>query len=874
MKAKKLLLILIAILLITSLTLTLVACKDDQGDTPDDGGSNSVVEGDPQEGEDLGGDNTGADANVDMIPVNVKVDSQVKVTWTSVKNSDGYQVEVNGTLHSKNLSFNNFDLLSFATLPKNGKFVIRVRSLFDADKYSQWSDKYVYTYNGGSLILPTIVNVENNVMTWTEDAFKTYQGIDVPYPVVVIDGEENKLATDALSYTFNVSKKVNVSLYYKGDEVYNKTSAALKLVYDPDVAKDSDRLSFAPPTNVRMEGEVLLFDKVEGADTYYFTDVYSTTTILTTGKMDGFSNDRKGHYLIKEMYVSSSAGIVKRSAPAQVVYFTEENGAGTKEDPFKISSASDMRYIEYYEAINESKYYELVNDIRFDTSYVPKDDEEYSNFYDLGSFSGELDGKGHTLYDIVIHYKDGFSAIFNTISKNAKICNINIENCKFRTWTNRTNDGIMHNKGGDVAIFARENKGLIENITLSSGFVIAKRDGAAGIVIENDKTGIVRNCQVKSGFEVYGANEAGAFVVYNEGEIVDCVNYGKVSGNYAIGGIVGRNAGNVSRCGNNGVVTGDINVGGITGYNYNVANSGRTQYQPLIEECYNKGAIVGTVYSGGIAGRNGSSGVNELGVDSYANAGIYGCYNQGTVSGMIAAGITAQNFAWLDEANKFGVNACYSSGDINYTVPGYEENKIYLSVSACSWAETGSPAIYCHAWKNQGGDVQAAAPWPGIQMEKVTVGTSNYYVANMPNGWKVSELSGLIFSRVDSKNSFNVYNSTSDITAIPSYSSGVYYIDGNWSGASLVGQGVAAIAAENNAINNCYCVSADVYYNGEKIEDLVLTRGGNSISSAIKTREDLKNIYTTLNDVLGKDVFVKSSTNGITTYPELAWEKQ
>ena len=68
------------------------------------------------------------------------------------------------------------------------------------------------------------------------------------------------------------------------------------------------------------------------------------------------------------------------------------------------------------------------------------------------------------------------------------IRNIVIEDTNWRTWTNRTNDGIMHEKGGECAILAYTNRGTIEGITLASGSIKADKDGAAGLVSINRLT--------------------------------------------------------------------------------------------------------------------------------------------------------------------------------------------------------------------------------------------------------------------------------------------------------------------------------------------------------------------------------------------------
>lgn len=842
MKNRKLILTFILLALTVVFLFVGVACSGEEGGG-DSSGSASA-----------GNSSGGGSGSAPDAPTGLSVDTLGKATWERVDDTTGYEVEVNGA--AVTVRFTNYDLLTGETLPANGTFNIKVRSL-NGDNKSSWSETVSYTYSGGEVVTPSISGLDGTTLKWTAPTFTEYVGIATPYPVVSVGGSVTELAATATEYSLASAATGEVSLYYKADGVYYKDSGKVKLVYD---ATDKS-LSFAAPENVRMEGDLLVFDEVVGANIYYIQDVYNTVTSISGNDILALSSDRDGHFLVKAIWAGNTDLNIGDSASSPVTYFTEEQGQGTQGKPYLISSTSDLRFIEYYEALGEDKYYKLVSDIAFE-SYTPANDEDYSNFYNLGSFSGVLDGDGHTLKNIVVYYKDGYSSIFDTVYGTIK--NIKIEDTAWRTWTNRTNDGIMHEKGGECAIFAYNNQGTIENVTLVSGSVTAVRDGAAGLVSIN--RGVIDNCVAEAGFTVYGANEAGAFAIYNVGTIKNCINYGTVGGKSTVGGIVGRNAGLVTCCGNEGNISAEAYGGGIVGYNYNVFDGIKMQFATKISYCYNKGTVECTSYAGGIVGRNGSDGVNEQAIVRYANAGVYGCYNQGTVTGMISVGgIAGENFGYYtgSQDEGFGIRACYSSGDINNLIKGLGSGKIYLAISACTWAEDSDPDIYVHYWSDTG-----TTTWPGVKMTKVTVGNASYYTADMPSYTPT----GFIFSRVNPDTSVDLdlrmYNKTRDITATDMGDPMIFAINSDWTNAST--PSAAALVGYNNMISDCY------YVGGQTIgaSDTVLRPIARQMSTAEntvygKTRSELRLIANDLNTVLGEQAFV--SVDG--KYPVLKWQQ-
>ena len=862
MRSKKLWLILVAILLVTVLCVALFACKNNKPGNTDDptpgGDDNPVTPGgdpDPTPG---GDDNpvtptpTGDVDNSIPIPADLAIDLQGKATWSRVRVTGvSYRLSVNDTIVEAQFTTSN--LLSVDPLPADGHFVVKVCAVVGGVR-GPWSDPINYTYQGVALVSPTIDGFEGTVLSWKDNK-------DALYPLLTIDGVSQQLAKGTTSYDLAAKTACSIELSFVGDGVYHPSSATVRLEYT------AAGLAFAAPTNVYMEGDVLHFDRVEGADIYYFKDVYNTITYLSGADINALASNRDGKFLVQSMWAGNTKLPIADSAPTAVTYFNASQGDGSPSHPFRIGNAGEMRYIEYYEAMGQSKYYTLVADIDFapEGRYSPADDEDYSNFYNLGSLSGVLDGNDHTISNIVVYYKDGYSSIFDNITQYGKICNLRIADNYWRTWTNRTNDGIMHEKGGECAILAYTNRGTIENVTLVSGSVTAVKDGGAGLVAIN--RGTIRHCTMTAEFSVYGANEAGSMAIYNVGTIEDCINYGTVGGKSSVGGIVGRNAGLVTRCGNerSATVTGDINCGGIVGYNYNVSDGTTMQYNTRVYACYNKGHVVCTAYAGGIAGRNGSDGINE-GTGKQANATVAACYNWGTITGVISvAGLVGQNYSATDVNQGYGLYASYNSGDINNIIDGYVAGRIYLSVAACSWAETDLPDIKVHYWRKSGDVVTYTTDWPGVKMAKTTIGTSTFYYVDLPGNINPDNLSGVIFSRV-SPTDGKVFNSTADITAAAHYSSAIYYIDSGWTYASLVEPCCGAIAGYNSEAANCYYVRANV---GGTTTALGSVATGTIRDCVGYSRADFLTIGDTLNGVLGSNIFAARDN----AYPELAWQQ-
>ncbi|MBO4534975.1 MAG: hypothetical protein J5755_03450, partial [Clostridia bacterium] len=364
MKTKRILLILLVLVVIAALAWAGVACKKN--------GGNSNVPSNPSDPSDPGGPSDPSDPSdpsgpsdpgtiVDTIavPAGLAVDQAGKATWTRVTGSSGYELEINGTVVSAR--FTNSDLLASVTLPQDGRFTVKVRTVTDAGR-SAWSDPITFTYQGGAVVTPQVQGLEGTTLSWTASTV-SFPGIAAPYPQLTIGGQANALQAGVTSYDLaSVSTKSTVSLRYVADGVYLTDSAEVSFVYDPATRS----LAYAAPASAYMDGGVLRFAGVEGANVYYFKDVYNTVTSLSGSEVNSLSSDRAGHFLIKEVWAGNTNSTIADSDPVEVTYFREVEGDGSSTNPFLISNPSHLRFIEYYEALGQAKYYKLTQDVAFD----------------------------------------------------------------------------------------------------------------------------------------------------------------------------------------------------------------------------------------------------------------------------------------------------------------------------------------------------------------------------------------------------------------------------------------------------------------------------------------------------------------------------
>lgn len=190
------------------------------------------------------------------------------------------------------------------------------------------------------------------------------------------------------------------------------------------------------------------------------------------------------------------------------------------------------------------------------------------------TFSGTLDGKGHSITGLQVTSEDPYSGLFGHLS------------------------------------------GTVRNLELE-GSVNSTADYCGGVAGYVDKDAVVHKC--RSNVQVAGRNDVGGIAGYNRGTISGCINFGEVIGASMVGGIVGESrGGTIKYSGNRGLIVsngaGSFNngTGGVAGQSVSASS---------IRRCYNVGDILSSnEATGGVAGYTNSTG-----------SSITNCYSIGSI---------------------------------------------------------------------------------------------------------------------------------------------------------------------------------------------------------------------------------------------------
>ena len=294
------------------------------------------------------------------------------------------------------------------------------------------------------------------------------------------------------------------------------------------------------------------------------------------------------------------------------------DGDGTTSNPYEISSKDEL-----------SKLATQVNDKGFDYKgerFALLDDIDLAGttWMPIGgassAFSGQLNGKGHTIKNLTVSPRESYAGLFGLI-KNA----------------------------------------VIESLTIENGTVTCERGGTSFCGgLAGGGTLTATNIHLTN-VEVKGNYYAGGILGFGGGTMTDCSNAGgSVEGRYA-GGMAGLGNTNGSfeftRCTNSAAIKGEAYAGGISGDHRGEGNN--------FANCRNEGLVNGRIASGiAICGQSFTACTNAgevigqqgmaCGITNRANY-VERCGNTGDVSGSTASGIT-----W----HAIKIENCYNTGKI------------------------------------------------------------------------------------------------------------------------------------------------------------------------------------------------------------------
>ena len=227
----------------------------------------------------------------------------------------------------------------------------------------------------------------------------------------------------------------------------------------------------------------------------------------------GGDNDGSGYYFDYESKTSNK--IVLRSNSINTKF---EKGSGTKESPYLIYNAEDMKKIAAMPT--ERNYYKLMNDIDYNNEH----------YYMIGTstnvFSGMFDGGAHTLKNINIYgynYVGLFGNIQGSYTQYSTITGLNVENIKVKG----------NNYVGGLSGYI--NYAGIKEVTLTGTIIGNEKTGMyiGGIVGRITTTHVYINSVIVNanvtGYNNVGGISGGSFA--NDPNVTAIIEGGTITGN-------------------------------------------------------------------------------------------------------------------------------------------------------------------------------------------------------------------------------------------------------------------------------------------------------------------------------------------------------
>ena len=347
-----------------------------------------------------------------------------------------------------------------------------------------------------------------------------------------------------------------------------------------------------------------------------------------------------------------------------------ENGSITEEQNKKgiINIGKNSIFITNYAGLKEiskqakngddfsNKIIHIIDDIDCGASFNIENGElqKGENFEPIPNFNGVLDGNGYSIKNLYIKTESSVIALISNINTQGTVKNLVIDNAYI--------EGIS-----TIGSIAGRNCGTISNCISQNAKITGSGKNAGtvigGICGYNYAKGKLINC-VNKGEVISKYKLCGGICGYNlGGNISNCTNYGKITGNHQVGGIAGDSEGKkdnivtLSDCINYGEINEKYNkeqngeIGGIVGCNY--------KYSEIIN-CTNKANVIGaSKKTGGITGLN------------YYN--IKKCLNEGLIETTRTEVISSSKFLFLGGICGFSsgnIEECGNIGEIksNYNI--------------------------------------------------------------------------------------------------------------------------------------------------------------------------------------------------------------
>ena len=514
----------------------------------------------------------------------------------------------------------------------------------------------------------------------------------------------------------------------------------------------------------------IIYDKggelTQKTEYVFYGDLYD----IASPEIDGYIPDKssvKG-YMTEDATIKVKYNSVLKWDGTSVAT-SYESGTGTKEDPYIIRTAAQLKYMQTVNSgadkqqYSKGVYYKLVSDLDMSAAFwTPIAHRSAFTNYNWSYFAGVFDGGGHIIkidcQNASVFGVGLFEGVSGTVKNIIVTGNISsssraggiaytlgaggiFDNVKSYVDVNSSGDYV----GGMVGMAA--NGATIKN-SINYGKVVSTADkisGGVGGIVGNAFGITVTNSINYGNITAYGraAGIVGAFFTSAELNIEDCANYGVITTGYnGSAGIIAyasKGSGKIKNCHNYSPITGATYTGGIAGLTECLD----------IQSCYNKGIIKGTTHVGGIAGK-----ITQGDVTSCENrATVYG--KGSSVGGVVGTISVTTKAVYLSDCKNYGFvnNVSASQNSVTGGIAGRAEGKTVNDVLVNATVSDCENHGYVKANKNyvggivgalNGGVVNSCTNSGKVYSEGVNVGGiagSNYgygAVKNSTNGGDVS----------------------------------------------------------------------------------------------------------------------------------------
>ncbi len=267
--------------------------------------------------------------------------------------------------------------------------------------------------------------------------------------------------------------------------------------------------------------------------------------------------------------------------PQQDVNLADLEGTGTEEDPYMITTASELNAVRQ----DLAAHYRLGNDIdlsatvawNYGAGWMPLGNN-------TNSFTGSLDGHGHTLRNLTVNRPKSDHQGLLGYQWKAQVRDLSLldVNVLGRSTVGGLAGLIDNGRADDISV---------------TGQIIATGDTVGGVAGSSGRTGseVIQNSFAV--VSIRGKNTVGGLVGYNGGVIRRSFAKGDIRGTINVGGLVGymsHSWAKITDTFSQAAVHGTDSVGGLLG---------QISFSGTIDNSYSSGPVVGTGESiGGLVG--------------------------------------------------------------------------------------------------------------------------------------------------------------------------------------------------------------------------------------------------------------------------------